>query len=155
MTTEQFLKTFEYRIDNAIYESAQVALFDVRKYVPIDTGKLRNSGRIEKHRGYSEIIFGNQDTPYTRYQYYTAKRHVVRRGVLARMLSIIPTGVKSTIRGQTNKQRYGRAYRYAKNNDLLAKFPRGVQWFRFINENEALRKRMLNRFIKEFRRGER
>lgn len=153
MTPEQYLATFDKRIDEALFRSAQVGLSDVVSYVPIDTRKLRDSGRAEKGRGFSYIIFGGQGIPYTRFQYYTAKRHLVRNGVPSRMLSILPSGERKKAVGQTNKQRYGRAYRYAIKNNLLATFPKGIQWFRFLQENQGLRNRMLRRFRDEFARG--
>lgn len=145
MTVSQAVAKIKSLQMAALTQAANVALAEVMPFVPIDTGTLRRSGHIEVHEASVDVVFGGANSPandYASYQYDTAERHLIDGGSMNRILSIIPNDIKKKVKGQTNKNRYAAAYRYAVKNNLLTRFPGGARWFRILMEDGSVQRRM-------------
>jgi len=144
MTVAQAVTKIKSLQQAALTQVANVAMSHIMPFVPIDTGELRRSGHIEVKEASVDIVFGGSgpSAKYASYQYDTAEQHLTDGDSMMRLLSAIPSDVKKSVKGQTNKSRYGAAYRYAVKNNLLTRFPGGVRWFKILMEDTTIQRRM-------------
>jgi hypothetical protein len=145
MTRDQAFTKIQSLQNAALTQVAYVAMAHVMPFVPIDTGRLRQSGKVESDSEGVNIVFGGAGSgveKYASYQYATAERHLTDGGSLGRILEVIPPDIRKNVKGQTNRQRYAAAYRYAVDTDKLTRFPGGARWFRIILEDSGIQNKM-------------
>jgi hypothetical protein len=161
MTAAQALTRIEAIQRKALSASAYVALAQVMPFVPIDSGALRESGKVIDNAQDNEVllVFGGQGsagknpgaaTPdkYVSNQYAKAKKHFLTGGKLGRILSLFTGTAKKNYRGASNKSRYAAAYRQAIKNDSLTVFPNGVRWFKIILRSAEIRRKMATTYAR-------
>lgn len=164
MTAAQALVRIEAIQRKALVASAQVALAQVMPFVPIDTGALRESGKIIDNAQDNEVFleFGGKGSQgknpgavspskYASNQYSTARRHFLRSGKLGRLLQLFTGAAKTRAKGKSNKSRYAAAYRQAIKNDSLTVFPNGVRWFKIILRSAEIRRKMASTYARAAR----
>lgn len=142
----------------ALTIAAKYLLSQVLPFVPIDTGALRRSGKVEDGEGNSvHIKFGNEKTEkYAGFQYGTddgehAQYHNFQGNAMARMLELLTTEDTKSAKGKVGKKRYAKAYRDAMDSGKLTRFPRGARWFDIVLFDEEIQRRAWFIFAQAFR----
>ena len=143
MDSEKILRKLRAVQNRALTAAAYVLLAHVLPFVQIDTGALRQSGKVKDFEGGVAISFGDSSptSDYAAYQYFTAKNHNAQNGVMGRILDLLSGSARESVAGLTNKSRYQAAYEQAIANGLLTKFPNGARWFEIIMKDEAVQRR--------------
>jgi len=140
-STDEVLKQLERGSQFALGQAADQLLAEVNSFVPIFTGNLRDSHKIEPV-GRTGVRIRNS-LPYARYQYFRPLFHPTRGGQLTRMTEV---GSASTV-GRGDKSRYNSAYRQAKKAGKLQRFR--AAWFRpQIVNDPKIKRRVSLRFTK-------
>lgn len=131
------LKTIQLQ---ALRTAGQYLMAEVKPYIPIDTGRLRNTLRLEDDGESVMMVTGDSDTPYAMDQYQTPEeeplRHNVENGLPIQMMQLLPAGTET---GLIHESRYNIAYEHAKKNNLLTKLK--TEWYkRLLADSEVMRK---------------
>lgn len=159
MTIAQALTRIERVQKQALTNAAQVALTQVIPFVPINTGALRESGKVESKGKEVHLVFGGKGSTgkgeqsvspneYAAYQYSKAKRHYLSGGKLGRLLELFTGSAKKAAQGAKDKARYSAAYRQVK--DQLTVFPNGVRWFKIILRSKEIQEKMAKVYARSF-----
>ena len=154
MTVEQALAKIKALQVNALTRAAEVGMVAVKPMIPIDSGRLRNTTKIEQGDGFVDMVSGGKGSgaeEYAAYQYGTgnpsdkkqAQRHLKGGAGLEQLRKLTPPEMKKSLRGQTAEAKYGAAYRFAVDMDLLQRFPGGVRWFNIMLKDDQLQSKMM------------
>ena len=164
MTAAQALTRIEAIQRKALVASAYVALAQVKPFVPIDTGALRDSGKVVDNAQDNEVFieFGGKGSRprknelkspsvYVHNQYSKAKKHFLTGGKLGALLDLFTGESKKRQTGGKHRNRYAAAYRQAIKNDSLTVFPNGVRWFKIILRSAEIKRKMASAYARAAR----
>ena len=153
MDSKKILDKIRIAQSKALTVAAKYLLAQVMPFVPIDTGALRKSGKVvDGDDGSVHIKFGDPKTEkYAGYQYEKAQLHNFTNGAMARMIELITSETKRSVKGSVDKKRYAAAYREAKDSGKLTRFPNGARWFDIVLFDEEVQRRAWYIFAQTFR----
>lgn len=132
----------------ALTAAAYVLLAHVLPFVPIagaegDPNSLRGSAKIKPVDAGIGISFGGSGASqkYAAYQYYEAENHYFKSGAMARLVELLHGEERRDVTGDVNQDRYAAAYRQAKDEGRLTRFPNGARWFEIIMKDREVLQR--------------
>lgn len=144
---KRILAQLESLTKDALVGAANQLVTEADKYVPIATGTLRTTARVEKGKGLSAIIsYGSSNVKYARKQYFKSLRHFMPGG--------LPAPIQSLPRAPGrpgHKNIYGRSYRRALREGVLRRVPNGLQWLDRATKDVRARRRIKKVFENFYR----
>jgi hypothetical protein len=140
MDKDKILNRLKAMQAKALTAAAYVLLAHILPFVPIDTGRLRETGKVVTDSAMDvSIRFGSPETAdYLNYQYQTAQYHNFKNGAMARMLELLTGDEKASVSGEVNKDRYAAAYQQAMDAGKLTRFPNGARWFEIVMKDQEV-----------------
>jgi hypothetical protein len=130
MVSKDFKSLERILLDRAILASetaAETLVTETEKYVPVDTGALRNTPK-DKVKAISKTQVQIQYTAnYAAAQYYGNLKHVVKGGTPSKIIDNAPPSKRKGL-SRTRKNRYARAYRKLRKDRKLEVLPNKGKW---------------------------